>query len=89
MTSTTDGTGSAQGPRPERRDIFIIVNEKRVGPFHTDDVTGSEIKSAAGLDQGSDLYEKRGNDLIPVENTQHIRIHENEVFVDFPPTPVS
>ncbi|MCI4356204.1 MAG: hypothetical protein L3K18_03535 [Thermoplasmata archaeon] len=70
-------------------DITVIVNEKPVGPFHTDDVTGAEIKAAAGLDPNSDLFEKRGTDLVPVENTQHVEIHQHEVFVDFPPTPVS
>jgi len=72
-----------------RREITIIVNDQRVGPFHSDDVTGAEIKTAARLDLGSDLFEKRGHELILIENTQHVRIHENEVFVDFPPTPVS
>jgi hypothetical protein len=71
------------------RNITILVNDKPVGPFSSDDVTGAEIKAAAGLSPDSDLFEKRGNDLVPVENTQHVEIHEHEVFVDFPPTPVS
>lgn len=70
-------------------EIFIIVNDRRVGPFLTDDVTGADIKAKAGLALTSDLFEKRGHELIPVENSQSIRIHENEIFVDLPPTPVS
>ena len=52
-------------------------------------MTGADIKNKAGLALTSDLFEKRGHELIPVENSQRIKIHENEVFVDLPPTPVS
>jgi hypothetical protein len=83
--STAGLTGSPSGPHQ----IFILVNDIRVGPFLTDEVTGAEIKSKAGLALTSDLFEKRGHELIPIENSQQIKIHENEIFVDLPPTPVS
>lgn len=70
-------------------EVFILVNDKRVGPFLSDEVTGADIKAKAGLLLNSDLFEKRGNELIPIGNTQTVKIHENEVFIDLPPTPVS
>ncbi len=71
------------------REIFILVNEVRVGPFEADLVTGLQIKTKANLPLNTDLFEKQGDHLIPVSNEQSVRIHENEQFVDFPPTPVS
>jgi hypothetical protein len=70
-------------------EIFILVNDVRVGPFETDLVTGLQIKTKANLPLNTDLFEKQGDHLISVSNEQTVRIHENEQFVDFPPTPVS
>lgn len=73
---------------PEKQ-IFIRVNDKRVGPFATDEVTGAEIKTRAGYALTTDLFRKQGSELIPVGNDERLHIHENEEFVDLPPTPVS
>jgi hypothetical protein len=71
------------------RDIFIVVNGVQVGPFGTDSATGAEIKQKANLSLDTDLFIKRGHDLIPVANSETIKIHKGEEFVDLPTTPVS
>lgn len=77
----------AEGER--HHGIFILVNDKRVGPFSRDTVTGAEIKEKGGFDLNSDLYKKQGTELVLVRNDQTVEIHENEQFVDLTPTPVS
>jgi hypothetical protein len=77
------------GSEDRRKEIFIFVNEVRVGPFETDLVTGVQIKTKAGLPLNTDLFEKQGDHLVPIANDQTVKIHENQQFVDFPPTPVS
>jgi len=79
----------AASPTAGHHSIYIIVNDQRVGPFINDEVTGADIKTKAGLALTTDLFEKRGHELVPIENSQQIKIHENEVFIDLPPTPVS
>ena len=69
--------------------IFILVNEIKVGPFESDLVTGVQIKTKANLALNTDLFEKQGDHLVPISNEQSVKIHENQQFVDFPPTPVS
>ena len=71
------------------QDIFILVNEVRVGPFESDLVTGLQIMTKANLPLNTDLFEKQGDHLVPISNEQTVRIHQNQEFVDFPPTPVS
>jgi hypothetical protein len=71
------------------REVYILVNEKKVGPFNTDLVSGLQIKEKASLAQNTDLFRKEGEKLTPVSNSELVKIHENEQFVDFPPTPVS
>ena len=87
-TNVGAGAGAAT-PSASHHEIFILVNDQRVGPFLNDEVTGADIKTKAGLSLTTDLFEKRGHELVPIENSQQIKIHENEVFVDLPPTPVS
>lgn len=77
------------GSEERRREIFIQVNEVRVGPFDTDLVTGLQIKTKASLPLNTDLFEKQGDHLVPISNEQTVRIHDGKQFVDFPPTPVS
>ena len=60
-----------------------------MGPFSSDSVTGAEIKQKANLALDTDLFIKRGHDLIPVANSETIKIHQGEEFVDLPTTPVS
>jgi hypothetical protein len=66
----------------------ILVNGRPV-LFETDRVTGKQIKEAAGYPLTTDLFRKDGNELKLVSNDELVHIHENEMFVDLPPTPVS
>ena len=72
----------------ETRTITIFVNDRSV-QFNSDLVTGSEIKSRAGIASDSILYELRGDNRVPVGDSEQIRIHENEHFLDVPGGTVS
>ena len=68
--------------------ITILVNGVPVA-FDRHRVTGLQIKTKAGLDPNSELYGKTGEHLKLIGNEEEIEIHEEEEFVDYPPTPVS
>lgn len=80
-------TPSADSHHP--REIFIFVNNQRVGPFNTDEVTGAQIKEKAGLALIGELSRITEHGLIPVRNDEQVRIHEGEKFEYIPPTPAS
>ena len=69
--------------------IFILVNTDRVGPFHSDEVTGADIKNKAGKPLDGELSKETDHGLVPVGNDERIHIHENERFKYVPPTPGS
>ena len=72
----------------ETRTITIFVNDKPL-QFTSNSVTGSEIKSKAGVPSDSILYELRGENRVPIGDNEQIRIHENERFLDVPGGTVS
>jgi hypothetical protein len=67
----------------EKKLITIFVNDKPVS-FNTNEVTGSEIKTKAGVPPDSLLYELRGENRIPVGDNERIKIHEHERFLATP-----
>ena len=73
----------------EQKTIHIIVEinkkEHKNVEFHQDQVTGRQIKEAAGVALEDDLA-RRGADgkLIKVGNDETITIHEGEHFVVLP-----
>lgn len=56
--------------------IEIFVNNK---PVKIDDreVTGAEIKSAAGIDPSFKLYDRKGKEI---RNDETVRVHAKEKF---------
>ncbi len=64
-------------------EITIFVNDKPV-VFDSKTVTGAQIKSKAGVPPDSILYELRGENRIPVGDTEEIKIHEHQRFLDVP-----
>ena len=72
----------------ETRTITIFVNDKSL-QFSSNLVTGSEIKSKADVPSDSILYELRGDNRVPIGDSEQIRIHENEHFLDVPGGTVS
>jgi len=69
--------------------IFIIVNNAKVGPFPTDEVTGAQIKERGEFALNTELFRITEKGLVPVRNDERIRIRENERFEDLPPSPAS
>jgi hypothetical protein len=72
----------------EKKTITISVNDAPV-VFNTDMVTGSQIKTKAGVPADSILYELRGENRIPIGDNEQIKIHEHERFLDVPGGTVS
>jgi hypothetical protein len=68
--------------------VTVLVNGSPY-EFGTRSVTGLQIKTKAGLDPNSELYRKIGEHLQLIGNQEEIEIHDQEEFVDYPPTPVS
>lgn len=69
--------------------ITILVDEKPVGPFYIDEVTGKEIKEKAEIPVEYGLLAKIDGKLVPIGNDEVIKIHEQERFETVPPTPKS
>ena len=72
----------------EKRTITITVNDTHV-TFDSDMVTGSQIKSKAGVPSDSTLYKLQGENRIPIGDNEQVRIHENERFLAVPGGTVS
>lgn len=65
---------------PKPRPVTILVNNQPIempGP----EVTGLEIKEAAGVPIDFTLYRRRGSHLDEVQNDEGVKIHEHEEFV--------
>jgi len=61
---------------PQPKTITIYVNNRAV-ELHKREVTGAEIKQAAGVPLNFKLYDPHGNE---VENRQTVKVHPNERF---------
>lgn len=62
--------------KPQTKTVTVFVNNNEV-PLPNRDVTGAEIKEAAGLPLGFTLYDPKGR---AVANDTEIRVHRNEKF---------
>lgn len=71
------------------REIFVLVNNGKVGPFHSGEVTGGEIKRRGGFALTTELFRITDHGLVPVRNDEKIHIHEGEKFECIPPSPAS
>lgn len=71
------------------REIFVFVNNTKVGPFHIDEVTGAEIKRKGNFALNTELFRITDHGLVPVKNDERTHIHEGEKFECIPPSPAS
>lgn len=62
------------------KSITIEVNNQPV-VVPKEELTGLEIKEAAGISADFTLYEKRGTHLDEVSNDTPVKVHPNEAFV--------
>ena len=71
--------------------IFVEVDRetKKKLEFETDQVTGAQIKTKAGVPLEDDLAVRSGQKLDLVTNEQTISIKNGEHFVVFPPGTIS
>jgi hypothetical protein len=66
---------------PEKpKSIHILVNNQPV-ELPDREVTGLEIKLAAGIEPDFTLYHKHGSHLDEISNEKVIKVHEHEEFV--------
>jgi Multiubiquitin len=63
----------------EKHPIEIFVNNKPVQVPH-DELTGAEIKAAAGVPPDFSLFHEQGGKLIPVGDDETVKVHPNERF---------
>jgi hypothetical protein len=72
-------------------EIVVVIgkHDKRKIEFHTDVVTGLEIKSRAGVPPENDLAIKRHDKLELITNDETVTIHDGEHFHVFPPGTIS
>lgn len=71
------------------KEIYVLVNNTRVGPFHVDEVTGAEIKRKGSFALNTELFRITDHGLVPIKNDERIHIHEGEKFECIPPSPAS
>jgi hypothetical protein len=69
--------------------VVIDKHDKRHIKFHTDVVTGLEIKTRAGVPPENDLAIKRHEKLELITNDEKVPIHDGEHFHVFPPGTIS
>ena len=61
---------------------FFVNNQEHVSGDH--ELTGSRIKQLAGVPTDYELFQVRGNDIVPVGNEEAVRIPENTHFRAIP-----
>lgn len=62
------------------KSVTIEVNNKPV-VVPKEELTGLEIKEAAGIPVDFTLYEKKGTHLNEIGNDTLVKVHNNEAFV--------
>lgn len=68
--------------------VHVFVNQTKV-EFETDQVTGQDIKQAAGVPLENDLARKEHGELVLVPNDKTITIKNGDHFIDLPPGTIS
>ncbi len=70
--------------------VEVELNQPAVQiEFDTDEVTGKDIKVAAGVPLDDDLALRQGDKLDLVTNDQPVKIKNGQHFVVFPPGTIS
>lgn len=71
--------------------IFVEIDRRQNKKleFDTDQVTGQQIKAAAGVPSDNDLARRQGQKLELVTNEQTITIENGQHFVSLPPGTIS
>ena len=69
--------------------VEITKTDQRRLEFHQDQVTGRQIKDAAGIPLENDLALKREGRLLLVTNEETITIKNGDHFVSLPPGTIS
>ena len=69
--------------------VEIDKHTRRELVFHSDEVTGREIKQRAGVPLEDDLARRRGGKLELVTNDEQITVFDGDHFVVFPPGTIS
>jgi hypothetical protein len=70
---------SAQTVKKQKKPVRILVNNREV-TLPDRDVTGAQIKEAAGVPLDFKLYRHHGDQLELVDNEERIRIHAKQKF---------
>jgi Multiubiquitin len=65
---------------PSAKRITILVNNQEV-EVPKGELTGLEIKQAAGVPDDFTLYRRQGSHLNEIPDGQEIKVHEREEFV--------
>ena len=71
--------------------VFVEIDRRtnKKLEFHSDQVTGRDIKQQAGVPLDNDLARRQGQKLELVTNEQTITIKDGEHFVSLPPGTIS
>jgi hypothetical protein len=72
----------------ESETVQIFVNNKKVS-FGADDVTGAQIKSAAGVAADYSLYRRVKGSNEPIGDAERVDLEEGEHFFTRPPSNIS
>jgi multiubiquitin len=67
----------------EKHEITIFVNNQPVKTTEHE-LTGTQIKTLAGIPPEYELFRVEGKNSVPVGNDDRVRLHENEHFRAIP-----
>ena len=70
---------ASSDPAHEKHPIEIFVNNKPVQVPH-DELTGAEIKAASAVPADFSLFHEQGGKLVPVGDSETVKVHPNERF---------
>ena len=69
---------------PKKDHSYTITVNGNPFTTHDEKLTGSQIKSLAGIPPEYELFEVRGDHSVPVANTEVVHIHEGSAFRAIP-----
>ena len=81
MTTSAQQTGAA-GKANEHS--FTITVNANAFPTNQKVMTGTQIKTLAGIPPEYELFEVRGSNSVPVGNGESVHIHEGSAFRAIP-----
>jgi Multiubiquitin len=86
MSDQIDARSDQEGK--EHQPVTVVINDKHV-TFPNGDVTGRQIKEAAGIPLDYSLYLRHPGDNEPISNDELVELHEGDRFFSRPPSNVS